>query len=85
MELPSRKLTWKPKKGLYKLQSLQRGAIWVSMLVWGSVGFENQGLVDFGLRVSDFKRGVWGVLVLRIIQGLRFRIEDYGSVGFTVE
>ena len=35
--LPSRKLTWKPKKGPTKTTVLKKGAIWVSMLVWGSV------------------------------------------------
>ena len=31
-ELHSRKLTWNPKKG-----PIKTGAIWISMLVWGSV------------------------------------------------
>ena len=35
--LPSRKLTWKPKKGPKKTAAPLKGAIWVSMLVLGSV------------------------------------------------
>ena len=36
-KLPSQKLTWKPKKGPTKTRVLSKGALWVSMLVWGSV------------------------------------------------
>ena len=35
--LPSRKLTWKPKKGPIKITFLLMGTTWVSMLAWGSV------------------------------------------------
>ena len=34
-KLPSWKLTWKPKEG--PIGPFKKGAIWVSMLVWGSV------------------------------------------------
>ena len=39
------KLTWKPKKGRIKSTvPLKGGAIWVSMLVWGSVCVLGLGL-----------------------------------------
>ena len=40
---PSRKLTWKPQRSPMKTTVLLKGTIWVSMLLWGSVGFRVWG------------------------------------------
>ena len=53
--LLSRKLTWKPIKGPIKTSVLLKGAIWVSIFIWGSVGVYGKGLMVYGQ--GDLEKG----------------------------